>query len=109
MKKEKLFMNCANIKRGVKKAVRLLTVMAICCTIGSLNGGKLSDNNKRLRTEKKCIVVETSDNLFTLETKDGNLWQTEASCNENRTSVIVVFDNNGTKDDLTDDSIVSIK
>jgi hypothetical protein len=108
MKKEKLFMNCANIKRGARKAVGLLTVMTICCTIGSLNGGKLCDNNKRFRTEK-CVVVETSDNLFTLETKDGNLWQTKASCDENKTSVIVVFDNNGTEDDLTDDSIISVK
>lgn len=58
-----------------------------------------------IRVEHAVEVVSSDCGLTYLETEDGNIWGVYGSLDASRLYA-VVFDDNGTKDNITDDSIL---
>ena len=74
----------------------LITAIAIVIAL-SATGCK----NNQYTAEGKC-------NGDTIITDDGNVWECENDIKGEWTDVIIRFDDNGTKDDITDDIILSV-
>lgn len=56
-----------------------------------------------------CRVVENNDGIITVEDNTGNLWDFYSYDVYAIGSIVeVVFDNNGTPDDITDDIILTV-